>query len=368
MPVKPVASLLIYALNLAMKRLILLVFTALLACSTDSAEPNLSPDLYFPPAGTQWETISVESLGWNQGALDELRDFLELKNTRSFMILVDGKIAVEYYFGSHTANSPWYWASAGKTLTTAMTGIAERDGLLLVDDKVSTHLGAGWTSLTSAQEDAIKISHLLTMTSGLDDVANGDCVSPDCLTYVAPAGTRWAYDNVYVKLQDVVAQASGETWKDYFNSRLKQPIGMTGTWINSNDLSIYWSDTRSMARFGLLMLAKGKWGDTRILPEAFCAQATQTSQPINKAYGYLWWLNGKESYRLPQLQLEFDGTLIPSAPQDMYAAMGMNDQRIYVIPSRNMVVVRMGDSAEGTNFALSGFDNALWEKINAAVN
>ena len=350
-----------------MKRLILLAFTAL-ACSNDPAPTNLPSTLYYPPAGTQWETVSPESLGWNQDALNELHAFLELKNTRSFMILVDGRIAVEYYFGTHTPSSPWYWASAGKTLTAAMTGIAERDGWLAIDDKVSDHLGAGWTSLTSAQEDAIKVSHLLTMTSGLDDAANGDCVSPDCLTYLAPAGTRWAYDNVYVKLQDVVVQASGENWNDYFTTRLKQPIGMTGTWINSNDLSVYWSDTRSMARFGLLMLGKGKWGETQILPEAFCAQATQTSQPINKAYGYLWWLNGKENYRLPQLQLEFDGMLIPSAPQDLYAALGKNDQKIYVIPSRNMVVVRMGDSADGTNFALSGFDNALWEKINAAVN
>jgi len=52
----------------------------------------------------------------------------------------------------------------------------------------------------------------------------------------------------------------------------------------------------------------------------------------------------------------------------MFAAMGKNDQRIYVIPSKNIVIVRMGEAAYNTNFALSDFDNLLWEKINAVIN
>ena len=82
----------------------------------------------------------------------------------------------------------------------------------------------------------------------------------------------------------------------------------------------------------------------------------------------MWWLNGKDSYHLPQTQLEFQGKLIPSAPDDMYCALGKNDQKIYVVPSKKLVIVRMGESAEGTNFALSGFDEALWKKINLVIN
>jgi hypothetical protein len=54
----------------------------------------------------------------------------------------------------------------------------------------------------------------------------------------------------------------------------------------------------------------------------------------------------------------------------MYAAMGANDQRIYVVPSKKMVVIRMGDASDPTNpnFAVSGFDNALWGKISALTN
>ena len=60
---------------------------------------------------------------------------------------------------------------------------------------------------------------------------------------------------------------------------------------------------------------------------------------------------------------------MPNAPADMYAAMGSGDQRIYVIPSKNMVVIRMGDSSDpdDSSFALSAFDDELWEKINAVI-
>jgi len=73
------------------------------------------------------------------------------------------------------------------------------------------------------------------MTSGLDD-SLGDGTSPEDLQYIADAGNRWAYHNVYVKLQDVVAQTSNQTWSNYFDSRLKNKIGMTGSWVQNNDL------------------------------------------------------------------------------------------------------------------------------------
>jgi hypothetical protein len=79
----------------------------------------------------------------------------------------------------------------------------------------------------------------------------------------------------------------------------------------------------------------------------------------------LWWLNGKTSYHLPQSQFQFNGSLIPSGPDDMYCALGKNDQKIYIVPSLKMVVIRMGDAADNVNLALSDFDNVLWQKINA---
>ena len=323
--------------------------------------------MYFPPndGSTTWETKSIADLNWNQSAVQPLLDYLELKHSKSFIILVNGRIVMENYFNGHTSTSPWYWASAGKTLTSTVTGIAEQEGLLNINNKVSDYIGTGWTSAPLAKENLITCKNLLSMNSGLND-ALGDNVSPANLQYTADAGTRWAYHNVYVKLQDVVAAASGQTWTSYFNTKLRDKLGMTGgAWIVSDDNVVYWSTTRNMARFGLMELNKGKWNGTQVVNEAYFNAATNTSQNINLSYGYLWWLNGKANYHLPQSQLTIPGSIIPSGPNDMFMALGKNDQKIYVIPSKKMVVIRMGDAADDVNLALSDFDETLWEKISA---
>jgi CubicO group peptidase (beta-lactamase class C family) len=338
----------------------------LIACSKD--DEQLVDTLYFPPNGLDvWKTKSVSELNWNQDKLQPLLDYLETKNTKGFIILHNGKIVVEQYFGSHTVTSPWYWASAGKTLTTAVLGIAEQEGTININNKVSDYLGNGWTNAPLAKENLITCKNLLSMNSGLDDTL-GDDVSPANLQYVADAGSRWAYHNVYVKTQDVVAHASGQTWNTYFNTKLKDKLGMSGAWIQNGGLNVYWSNTRSMARFGLMMYANGKWNSTQIINENYLNAATNTSQNINQSYGYLWWLNGKSSYHLPQSQFEFSGSLIPNAPSDMYCALGKDDQKIYIVPSKKLVIIRMGSSADETNFALSDFDNVFWGKINEFIN
>lgn len=344
----------------------------LAGCSSDEPAPTPTPTteeaMYFPPlTGSTWDTKSLSDLGWNQSAVQPLKTFLSDKHTKSFMILVNGRIVMEEYFNGHDASALWYWASAGKTLTSTITGIAQQENYLNINNKVSQYIGTGWTSETLAKENLITCKHLLTMTSGLDD-SLGDDVSPANLQYVADAGTRWAYHNVYVKLQDVVASATGQTWASYFNSRLRDKIGMStnGIWNNTPDgLRVYYSNTRSMARFGLLALNRGKWDGQQIINETYFNEAVNTSQSINLSYGYLWWLNGKASYHLPQSQLQLNGSIIPAGPSDMFMALGKNDQKIYVVPSKKMVVIRMGDAADSVNMALSPFDNDLWTKINA---
>ncbi len=363
---------------------LLTLFILVLSCSSDTEalDPETNPvtevppneeqtdtaALYFPERNTStWERIALTDLKWNTEALQPLLEFLEAKNTKSFMILHDGKIAVEAYMNGHDVSKPWYWASAGKTLTSTTVGIAQDEGLLDITSPVSTYLGPGWTNTTEAQELLISCKDLLAMTSGIDD-AQGESVAKIDLNYRANAGTRWAYHNVYLKLQDVVANASNNSWETYFNTKLKAPIGMTGIWRQNNDFNVYWSDTRSMARFGLLISANGKWRNKQVVSKTFLDAATSSSQNLNPSYGYLWWLNGKDKYRLPQSQLEFEGTLIPNAPADMYAALGRNDQKIYIVPSKNIVVIRMGNAADAVNFARSSFDNALWLRLNALID
>jgi CubicO group peptidase (beta-lactamase class C family) len=351
----------------------LLLLFVLISCSSDdklteNINNSIESEIYFPPLNSdEWETKSLTELNWNENQLEILLDYLEEKNTKSFIIIHNGKIVIEHYMNGHNNASPWYWASAGKTLTATVSGIAQDQGILDLNNRVSDYLGEGWTSAPLDKENLITCKNLLSMSSGLDD-SLGDDISPSNLQYVSDAGTRWAYHNVYVKMQEVIQQASNQNWSNYFDLHLKDKIGMTGSWIPLNSLNVYWSNTRSMARFGLLILANGKWNDSQIVSEQYIEEAVNTSQNINEAYGYLWWLNGKSSFHLPQSQFEFPGELITNAPNDMFAALGKNDQKIYVVPSKNIVVIRMGNAADDESFGLSTFDNDLWEKINAVIN
>lgn len=346
------------------------LIAALIIISSCSSETKIAEtSTYFPPKmGTEWERTSAASLGWNENGLPDLYAYLKTKNTKGFIILVEGKIVVEEYFNNHSATTNWYWASAGKTLTSAVTGIAAQEGILNLDEKVSTYIGLGWTSMPLVKENLITSKHLLAMTSGIGSAGVEDCVTPECLIYTADAGTRWQYHNVYVKLQDVLSAATNQPFESYFNLQLKNKIGMDGSWFTFNNNIVYRSTTRSMARFGLLILNEGTWENEVVVNADFVKTATSQSQNINKSYCYLWWLNGQSNFMLPSSQLNFQGSMIPSGPNDMFMALGKNDQKIFVIPSKKMVVIRMGNAADDVNAALSNFDEVLWQKLNGILN
>ncbi len=346
-------------MNIARKRthflFILCCFSSILA----KAQP-----FYFPPDTGVWETINTQNLGWCDDELDDLHGFLEEKNTKAFIILKNGRIAVEWYYGTFTQDSIWYWASAGKSLTSTLIGIAQEEGLLSVDDPTQDYLGVGWTNTTAEQEAQITIRHQLTMTTGLND-AVFSCTNPICLNFVAAAGTRWAYHNgPYTLLGKVIETTSGQSLNNYYSSRVGSKIAAPGAYVSIGFNKVFFSTARSMARFGLLIQAGGVWDTTTVLGDLnYVTTMTSPSQELNPSYGYLWWLNGQSTYMLPATQTIFNGSLINTAPDDLYAALGKDDQKIYIVPSENLVVIRMGDVASEGSLALSDFDEVLWEKI-----
>ena len=235
-----------------------------------------------------------------------------------------------------------------------------------IQDPVSKYLGSGWTSTPTIKENLITSRHLLTMSSGLNDA--NEQVTPNNLSYLADAGTRWSYHNVFQKLMDVVSASTGKEFSSFFATQLRNKIGMEGEWNYGLIFKLYYSNARSMARFGLLALNQGNWNGEAIINTNYFKESTTTSQQLNPAYGFMWWLNGKNSAMLPGSQVVFPGPLVPTAPADMYAALGKDDQKIYVLPSKKMVVIRMGDPADQSfSLALSGFDNTVWTKINAVM-
>jgi CubicO group peptidase (beta-lactamase class C family) len=323
--------------------------------------------LYFPPTDSdEWDTISPISLGYCDEAIDSLYQFLDEGNTKAFILIKDGRIVLEQYFNDHKQSDNWYWASAGKSLTAVLVGIAQQEGDLSVDDISSQYLGEGWTSLTSEQERNITIKNQLSMTSGLDDsVTQSDCTDPSCLIYKADAGTRWAYHNgPYTILDQVIESASGQGLNAYVREKINIPIGMNGAYLPLGDNNVFFSTARSMARFGLLMLNKGEWDGNQILSDSdYYNDMISPSQDLNKSYGYLWWINGQESYRLPALQFDFQGSLFPNAPDDMFSALGRDGQYINVVPSQNMVWIRMGESPDNLLVPASA-NQEIWNLIN----
>lgn len=346
-----------------MKRLLILLLLIL---------PSIgkSQSTYFPPlVGNAWDTLSPASLGWCEPKIDSLIDYLEAKNSKAFILLKDGKIVIEKYFGTFTMDSAWYWASAGKTLTAFAIGIAQQEGFLSIQDTTSDYLGTGWTSCPPTKEEKITIRHQLTMSSGLDDgVPDHYCTLDTCLQYLADAGTRWAYHNgPYTLLDSVIESATGQSLNSYITQKIKNPTGMTGAFFPSGYNNLFISKPRSMARFGLLMLNQGNWNGNQILTDTtYFQQMVNSSQTLNPSYGYLTWLNGKSSFMVPGLQFNFPGSFSPNAPSDMYAALGKDGQIINVVPSQNLVYIRMGN-APGAGEVPITFNDTLWIKLNEVM-
>ena len=356
--------------------ILLIISVAILSCSKDSANKettnSVAREAYFPPIGTDdWETISPTELDWNEEAIQPLLDYLDAKGTKSFLVLKNGRIVIESYFNESDALENNAWNSTAKTLTAMCIGIAQEEGFLSINDSSADYLGTGWSSLTLEQEDSITIRNHMTMTTGLDyNVENNFCTDVECFTYLNEPEADWYYhQGAYTVLNNILTAAVGQSSTLYFNQKIKDKIGMQGAFVTVGFNKIYFSTARSMARFGILNLNKGIWDGTAILQNSNYFNAmTSSSQNLNPAYGYLYWLNGKDAYRVPSSESAFSGKLIPNAPNDLYAGLGANDQKLYVVPSEQLVVIRMGADASQGNLGPSSFDNELWGLLNDVLS
>ncbi|MEY3084717.1 MAG: hypothetical protein RL037_897, partial [Bacteroidota bacterium] len=194
---------------------------------------------------------------------------------------------------------------------------------------------------------------------------DNSCTLDTCLNYLADPGTRWAYHNgPYTLLDGVIENATGLTLNNYTTQKLKNPTGMTGGFFSVGYNNVFVSNARSMARFGSLILNKGNWNGNQIMTDtAYFNEMVNTSQNLNKSYGYLWWLNGKQSFMVPTLQNIIPGFLFPNAPADMFSAIGKGGQFLNIVPSENLVWLRMGDDPTG-NLVPFLLNELIWNYVN----
>jgi CubicO group peptidase (beta-lactamase class C family) len=349
---------------------------ATLIVAAITASPIRADNLYFPPTGSAWAHLDPASAGWDVKALDAALDYARTAHSSSIVILLNGRILAEREWD---VDGPARYArmragktsdgrviedvaSAQKSLVAVLAGIAESRGKLDLNAPVDRYLGAGWSKAERSAESAITVRHLMTMTSGLND----------SLAYLQYAGGVWRYNTgAYSRMIGVIEKAVGTDIQTFTHDVLIGPIGMTDSrwlprpWTAGNDAanSIGLATTgRDLARFGLLILAGGKWDRKDLLQNPnYFRQMLTPSQDLNPSYGLLWWLNGQRRFQLAGATTSQPGSLIPAAPRDLVAAQGALDRKCYIVPSLGLVVTRLGDQTG------EAFNNEFWKLLMKAV-
>ena len=133
---------------------------------------------------------------------------------------------------------------------------------------------------------------------------------------------------------------------------------------NIKDTNIFGLSTtnRDLARIGMMVLNGGTWNGKSIMTDkGFIHDMSHPSQKMNPSYGYLWWLNGQSIVNAGAGLQPKDGPLIKEAPDDLFAAQGALQRKLYVVPSMNLVITRLGNQPK------ADFNNQFWKRLMAAA-
>ncbi|MGE5286589.1 MAG: serine hydrolase domain-containing protein [Micromonosporaceae bacterium] len=332
--------------------------------SKGSARPTATGSTLAPAAGA-WQAVTPGAAGLSAARLRQIAAQAERGHSDCLLVARYGKIAGEWYFRGTGRDSTQNVFSVTKSITSVLVGIAQDEGDLRISDSASKWIPE-WKGTPAA---AVTVRDLLSNDSGRQWSTKIDYAQlvrardrtafAVGLKQAQPPGTVWAYNNSAIQtLQRVLQNATGQDVATFARQRLFTPAGMSHTTMtpdaagNAQMFQGVLSTCRDMARFGQLMLNRGRLGSTQIVSAAWVRQSTGTpSTKLNAAYGYLWWLNhrGVQAGPLAPVtlqQAESPATpktrLVPGAPDDLYWAIGLGNQIVQVDPSSRTVVVRLG--------------------------
>lgn len=328
--------------------------------------PRINQDTILWPSGNRNADTLVA--GVNYERINQLLDsaFIDVDptkplNTYAVVVVYDGKIIGEKYAEGLNRNSKLMGWSMAKSITNAMVGVLVRDGKLSLTDCPVEE----WKNDDRAN---IKLENLLQANSGLD--WNESYFNPHSQLHKMlmfsddkggyslnqkakeKPGEFFEYSSATTNiLCKIVRRQVGDSayykfpyerifYKTGMNNMVIEPDA-SGTFVGS---SYAWGTARDWARFGLLYLNDGYWNGERLLPEGWVEfTSTPSKAPKRGEYGAQWWLNAGEkdnpSHRM-----------YPLLPADAYWADGFEEQYVMVIPSENLVIVRMGASHHGSPF------------------
>jgi CubicO group peptidase (beta-lactamase class C family) len=352
--------------------------------------------LPMQPEGVPWPTSEWPTgapLGVDAGVLERALNATAqpgppLGETRAIVVIQGGRLVAERYMDGYSAQTRLISWSMAKSITQALMGIAVRDGKVDIetpmgnprwtpDDPRSGIPWKWWINMVDGQayreigvaqpteNDAAK----MLFGAGRMDIA----AYAASLPLIHPPGTHWNYNSAGL---DLISDALGRVYAPGADPRgrraavgavlrdeLFKPLGMTsaqpefdaaGTFIGGSHV---YATARDYARFGLLYLRDGIWEGRRILPRGWVDFArTKTPADDCDVYGAGWWVTPAEGRGKPLR------ALTPGGPRDLFVAQGHEGQLIVVVPSKDLVVVRLGLLDDEHGF------RALGDWMEALVN
>ena len=295
-------------------------------------------------------------------------------DTHALIIYHDGAIRLEHYFPGHDAGEITPTQSMHKSVVAMLVGIAIRDGLIKsVDDPAHIYLPE-WAN---DERRHITIRQMLQQTSGINFVTFGLnplsgffqlMLGPDVtpvalnLEQEVPAGTRFDYNSAIPQNMGLILErVSGKRYAEYLSEALWQHLGVPDAWV------VLDSEEKGMARtsccldatalswlrLGLLHLNLGRVGNQQLVPAQWMRDIATPSEH-NPNYGYFTWL-GTEHSEYRYYNRKTSTRVLHSEPfvaPDVIYFDGFGGQRVYIIPSRKLVIVRTGAITPGWDESL----------------
>ena len=287
------------------------------------------------------------------------------KNTRAIVVLYGNQLIAEKYAEGFDKNTKQLGWSMAKSIMSTLTGILVQKG------KIDINQPTGIETWQNDERKNITWKHLLQMNSGLEWEENYGAISDvtkmlytedDVYSFAVnhkldgTIGKTWKYSSGTSNILSGLIRKqldNDEAYLNFANKELFNWIGAesmvleadpAGTIVGS---SYAWATPRDWAKYGLLYLQNGKVADQQILPIWWAEFTASPAEGSENKYGAQFWKQNDEEF--------------PSVPKDMYFADGFQGQRIFIIPSKNMVVVRFGLSNKGD----ISYDKLLKEIIEA---
>ncbi|MFL1894491.1 serine hydrolase domain-containing protein [Aquimarina sp. 2-A2] len=273
-----------------------------------------------------------------------------LTTTRAILVLYKDQIIAEHYAEGYRTTSKFLGWSMTKSILATLIGIRQFEGNLDIMDTAPVEQ---WN-----QDDRknITIHNLLQMNSGLawdedygsiSDVTRMLFIARDMTTIQADKkllhapGSYWNYSSGTTNLLSGILRKQFRTTQEYLDYPYKVLIDrigmhsmvleadMEGNYVGS---SYAWATARDWAKFGLLYLHEGNWNGDQIFDTDWVAYVTTSANDSNGVYGGHFWLHDPE--------------ILPDVPSDIYSANGYQGQRIFIIPSKELVIARFGLSGD----------------------